>query len=551
MPSGWSELDGRDPPDLAASAAAALGSAGGEHDLASERILIHAPTGRDATLSCDILGKEGYLCQVCETCAVLTEEIGRGAGLALIGAECLDAESLPKLVARLERQPVWSDLPIVLLTRESEDGELVVRTLGPRANLTLLERPVWITNLRSSVRAAVRARRRQYEVRDLLVRLAESDRMKDEFLAMLGHELRNPLNAIATAAAILREEEGGELLGRQTRLIERQTRHLARMMDDLLDLSRLSQAKIELREAPIDLRDPVRGAVETIEMAGFGGERRIDVRLPDQPVPVVGDPLRLEQVVANLLQNAVKYTPEGGRVALALTVGEDEATVAVEDEGIGIPEHEIETVFAPFTRLGNGDGTQVGLQGGLGIGLYLARQLAELHTGRLEATSAGPGKGSEFRLVLPLRTDAGELGSADADGGAKADGEGRPSRDGTDALRVLLVEDNEEGREALVELLRIWGCEVVPAATGEEGVGCALGERPRLALIDIGLPDIDGYEVARRIRRELDGEACRLVALTGYGQPEDRRRALEAGFDEHMVKPVDTKRLTELLDSVR
>lgn len=535
-----------------ASAAAAIRPVDGREGSASERVLVHAPTGRDARLSCEILAHEGYACDVCESCEALAEEIERGAGLALVGTECLDARTLPILVERLERQPVWSDLPIVLLTRESEDGERIVSTLGPRANLTLLERPVWVTNLRSSVRAAVRARRRQYEVRDLLVRLAESDRMKDEFLAMLGHELRNPLNAIATAAAILREKEGGSLLERQTGLIERQTRHLARMMDDLLDLSRLSRGQIELQKAPIDLRDAVEGAVETVEMAGFGGEHRVEVRLPDEPVPVLGDPLRLEQVIANLLQNAVKYTPEEGRIALRAELAEGEVVVSVEDDGIGISAEEIESIFAPFTRLGNGGASRIGLQGGLGIGLYLARRLADLHDGRIEVRSDGPGEGSEFRLALPLHAEGGDAPPAGGDrADERADGEDRRRSDGTEELRVLLVEDNEEGREALVELLRIWGCEVMPAATGEDGVEHALDRRPRLGLIDIGLPDIDGYEVARRIRDGLEGDRCHLVALTGYGQPEDRRRALEAGFDEHMVKPVDPKRLTELLDSVR
>ena len=241
----------------------------------AERVLIHAPTGRDAVLACQLLEREGIRCHLCESHQDLDEEISRGAGLVVLGEEVLRPSSIAFLVARLEEQPVWSDLPVLVLTREGRSGDELVAALGPMANVTVLERPVRVTTLVSAVLAALRARRRQYEVRDLVHRLAESDRRKDEFLAMLGHELRNPLSAVSTATAILRRDDvDPAVLTRQAALIERQVRHLSRMVDDLLDLSRLSRGKITLQQEPVELREVARGAVETLDMAGQNGDHR-------------------------------------------------------------------------------------------------------------------------------------------------------------------------------------------------------------------------------------------------------------------------------------
>ncbi|HEX6199225.1 MAG TPA: hybrid sensor histidine kinase/response regulator [Thermoanaerobaculia bacterium] len=513
----------------------------------TERVLVRAPTGRDAALVSRILQEEGLRCIVCDGEEDFSRELDRGAGAVIVGQEALDRAAIARIVSRLETQPLWSDVPILVLTREAADGEGLVSALGPMVNVTLLERPVRIATLVSAVHAALRARRRQYEVRDLVDRLAESDRKKDEFLAMLGHELRNPLAAISTAVTLLREAAttpGSR--ERQATLIQRQVRHLARMVDDLLDLSRLSLGKITLRSEAVELHRVVRAAVETIDLAGMNGRHELSVSLAEEPLRVVGDPIRLEQVVMNLLQNALKYTPEGGHVELVLERRGPHAEIRVRDDGVGIPPEELPGIFDPFTQGGHGtSGSE-----GLGVGLYLTRHLVELHRGRIEAASGGRGRGAEFTVLLPIASGASlddEARSLAAARAARTEAvEGPRNGEAT----VLLVEDNVGGREALEELLGLWGCEVVAVGTGSEAVERGLADAPALALIDIGLPDIDGYEVARRLRAGL-GELCgRLVALTGFGQPDDRRRALEAGFDEHLIKPVDPRNLSVLLDEV-
>jgi len=513
----------------------------------TERVLIRAPTGRDAALVSRILQEEGLLSAVCNGEEDLARELERGAGAVILGQEALDRTAIARIVSRLETQPLWSDVPVLVLTREAADGEGLVAALGPMVNVTLLERPVRIATLVSAVHAALRARRRQYEVRDLVDRLADSDRKKDEFLAMLGHELRNPLAAISTAVTLLRETGATrESRDRQATLIQRQVRHLARMVDDLLDLSRLSLGKITLRSEAVELQRVARAAVETIDLAGMNGRHEVAVRLAEEPLVVVGDPIRLEQVVMNLLQNALKYTPEGGHVELDGERQGQKAVIRVRDDGVGIPPEELAGIFDPFTQGGHGSSASEGL----GVGLYLTRHLVELHRGRILAASDGRGHGAEFTVSLPL-AGAGVTAAratAEPDGYEARDEEARGPRSGE--ARVLLVEDNPGGREALEELLVLWGCDVVAVANGVEAVERALAEPPTLALIDIGLPDIDGYEVARRLRDGL-GDGCgRMVALTGFGQPDDRRKALAAGFDEHLIKPVDPRNLSVLLDEV-
>lgn len=514
----------------------------------TERVLVRAPTGRDAALVCRVLEDEGIRCAVCRDGDDLDRELERGAGAAIVEQEALDAQAISRIVSRLEAQPLWSDLPLLVLTRREGGVDQVVGALEPMVNVTLLERPVQIATLVSAVHSALRARRRQYEVRDLVDRLAETDRKKDEFLAMLGHELRNPLAAISTAVTILRQPRiADDSQDRQTGLIQRQVHHLARMVDDLLDLSRLSLGKITLDTERVEVQRVVRAAMETLNLAGPDGRHHLSVELADDPLVITGDPIRLEQVIANLLQNAVKYTPEGGHVGVAVERRGAQAVIRVVDDGIGIAPDELPGIFGPFTQGGNGTGGPEGL----GVGLHLTRHLVELHRGRIEAASEGPGKGAELTVFLPLAAEGLEAGGAlrDRNPAAEETREGTPGpRTGT--ATVLLVEDNPGGREALEELLDLWGCEVVAVDSGTQAVEEARDDPPALAIVDIGLPDIDGYEVARRLREGL-GERCpRLVALTGFGQPDDRRRALEAGFDDHLVKPVDANRLTALLDEV-
>lgn len=517
-------------------------------DPRTERVLILAPSGRDAALTRRILEERGHSCALCAGASDLHGQLARGAAVLVLAEEAIVGETCAALLSWLEDQPVWSDLPLVVLCREEGGDSDLIRSPKPVGNVTLLERPVRIATLVSAVQAALRARRRQYEVRDLLERLAESDRRKDEFLAMLGHELRNPLGAISAAAALLGDPRAEEAVRRrQPGQIARQVRHLARIVDDLLDLSRLSRGKIALRTETVDLAAVVRGAVEMLDLAGLNGSHRVRVDLPWEPVCVDGDPIRLEQVVVNLLDNALKYTPKGGTVDVSVAEAEGAAVLRVRDDGAGIAPEALARVFEPFTQLGEPLSRS---NGGLGVGLHLSRHLVELHGGRIEAASEGRGRGSEFAVRLPRApSEAGKAapGGAAAARPAAGNPRGTEGRACPEGLRVLLVEDHRAARQALQELLRVWGCRVDAAPDGTRGLELGLAGGHQVVLVDIQLPDLDGYEVARRLREGL-GERCgRLVAITGFGQPADRRRALDAGFDQHLVKPVQPDELSELL----
>jgi PAS domain S-box-containing protein len=355
-----------------------------------------------------------------------------------------------------------------------------------------------------------------------------ANRTKDEFLAMLGHELRNPLGAISSAAHVLsRTAAGNSATTRASEIIGRQVQHLARIVDDLLDVSRVVAGKIALRLQSVDLGEIAR-RVATL-YGGPAGTRHV-ITVHTSPAWVSADATRLEQVLTNLLANAVKYTPAGGEITVTAHRDGDHAVLSVRDTGVGIRPELLPRVFDLFVQA---DRSLERSAGGLGIGLTLVRQLVQLHGGTVEAESAGPGRGSTFTVRLPILEARPE-----------SDAAARPAVAGP-AQRVLVVEDNEDAREMLRNLLHLLGHEVHEACDGASGIEEARRLRPDAALIDIGLPGIDGYEVARRIRAEVP--RVRLVAVTGYGQPEDRERAFAAGFDVHLVKPVDPEQLQRLL----
>jgi PAS domain S-box-containing protein len=370
--------------------------------------------------------------------------------------------------------------------------------------------------------------------------LAHADRRKDEFFAVLGHELRNPLAAVANAVYVLERvltlpAHAGDLFG----VIGRQTKQLTRMVDDLLDVSRITQGRLELRCDRIDLRDVVARASDAIRVQLEGERHELSLSAPAQPIMVMADPARLEQVVANLLSNAAKYTPPGGRIDIEVCIDDGgQAVVRVADTGVGIPDDVLPHVFEMFARA---DRSLARTPGGLGIGLTLARRLMDLHGGSIEAYSAGPGQGSEFVVRLPALADAGAMPSAVDSVVAR-----RAIRQGA---RVLIVEDNRDVANALGDLVRLLGHDAEIVHRGESALARLKRSRPPdVVLLDIGLPDIDGYEVARRLRSlsAVPGRT-RLVALTGYGQPADRQRAKAAGFDHHFVKPIDPEQLRAVL----
>ena len=358
-------------------------------------------------------------------------------------------------------------------------------------------------------------------------------RAKDEFLAMLAHELRNPLGVIVHAVTILGLKPLTPDMVRTVSMIDRQSKHLTRLLDDLLDVARITSGHIELKSQPLDLNPVVTLAVEAQSVRTRAKGQEVTLALPPVSVMVVGDPVRLQQVVGNLVNNASKYTPPGGSIRVELGVEAAEAVLRVRDNGVGIPSDQLGSVFDLFVQA---NPTLARTEGGLGVGLTLVRRVVELHGGRVECRSEGPGMGAEFAVRLPLF--AGEVVVRPA-----AASPPLPAR------RILIVEDHEDGREALATLLRLNGHDVYVAANGRAGLALAEARRPDVVLVDIGLPDLDGYEVGRALRAAF-GARIHLVALTGYGQPMDRERALEAGFEAHLVKPVASGEITEILASL-
>jgi PAS domain S-box-containing protein len=372
--------------------------------------------------------------------------------------------------------------------------------------------------------------------------LKQSDRRKDEFLAMLAHELRNPLAPIRNAVQIM------QLLGpvdpnlqRAQEMIERQVKHLARLVDDLLDVSRITSGKIKLRKESVELAAVLARAVETSRPLIDARRHELTITLPPESLRLEADTTRLAQVVSNLLNNAAKYTEEGGRIGLTVQREGAVAVLRVKDNGMGIPADLLPQVFDLFTQ---GDRSLARSEGGLGIGLTLVESLVEMHGGSIEASSEGPDKGSEFVVRLPLREVR--------PGPAASDEESEPPQRERGAFRrILVVDDNVDAAESLALVLRTGGHELRTAYDGPAALQTAETFRPEVVLLDIGLPRMDGYEVARRFRKQSETKAVLLVALTGYGQDEDRRQAEEAGFDAHLTKPADPAILQKLLAELR
>jgi two-component system CheB/CheR fusion protein len=379
-------------------------------------------------------------------------------------------------------------------------------------------------------------------IRDLQRRideLAGAERRKDQFLAMLAHELRNPLAPIRNAVELMRQVETGDPSFQPAReMVERQVKHLARLVDDLLDVSRINQGSIRLRKEVVDLGTIVQRAVEATRALIDSRGHELKVDLPTDRVRLEADPTRLEQVIANLLNNAAKYTMPGGQIRVQAAQDGNEAVVRVRDNGIGVPPDVLDRVFEPFVQ---SEGSLARSEGGLGIGLTLVRSLVEMHGGSVEAHSPGLGQGSEFVVRLPARVPAEK---PTAIPGIPPEIETPYSARG---LRVLVVEDNLDAAESLAALLRLWGHDVRVVHDGLKAIDEAHRQHPEVVLLDIGLPGLDGYQVAKRLREDAELDGTLLVAMTGYGQPDDRRRSREAGIHHHFVKPVEPFVLRTLL----
>ncbi|MFO0877463.1 MAG: ATP-binding protein [Gemmataceae bacterium] len=673
-----------------------------------ERVLVLAPTPTDGNMTQTLLTEAGLGFQVCLDLATLCHEYERGAGVILLTEEALAFDASKCLVDQLRQQPPWSDLPILLLAGSGADSPVAQWALDLLGNVTVLERPVRVTTLVSSLRAALRARRRQYELRSrvdtlrrqderlrllweaasillsadnpdammrglfaklspnlgldayfnymveesgatlrmescvgipdeemraitrlefgtavcgtvaqqcqpitathiqqsddprvqlvkrfglrvyacnplmagdrllgtlsfasrsrdtfepdeleflqtvchyvayayerlrLIRQLRQEDEKKDEFLATLAHELRNPLAPLRNGLQIMRLAGTDRAAIEQSRnMMERQLEQMVLLVNDLLDLSRVSRGKVELRKERVELARVVQQAVETSRPLIEEAHHDLSISSPAGPIFVEADPTRLVQVFANLLNNAAKYTDLGGRIHLSIERDGSEVVVRVTDTGVGIPAHMLAKVFDMFTQV---DRSLEKTRGGLGIGLSLVKKLVEMHGGTVGARSNGHGTGSEFIVRLPV-----VLSLVDAQ---RAAGKGDEKKTASGRRRILVVDDNRDSANSLAMLLRVMGNDAQTAHDGLEALDVAPVFRPDVILLDIGMPRLDGYETARRIRSEPWGKGVVLVAQTGWGQEEDKRRSREAGFDSHLVKPIDPAGLEKLLASL-
>ena len=371
--------------------------------------------------------------------------------------------------------------------------------------------------------------------------LQEADRQKDEFLAVLAHELRNPLAPIRNALHVIgRPDAGPEAIARAHAIAERQVRHMTKLLDDLLDVSRVSEGRIELRREILDLAAAAKQAVET--MRGLAEERGQEVRLdlPDETVSVDADPTRIDQVLINLLSNAIKYTRPGGHILLSVARDEQGAVARVRDDGSGIEPEMLPRIFDFFVQA---EKHRRSAAGGFGIGLTLVRKVVELHGGTVSASSAGPGQGSEFIVRLPI---ADRQNLSDSAGAAS-----EPAAVPGEPLRVLVVDDNLDLADSLVLMLRFLGHEVRAAHDGPEALAAAAEFSPDLVILDIGMPGMNGYEVARRLRIQPGGGEPYVAALTGWGEPSDRVQSRASGINEHLVKPVEPRALERVVETAR
>jgi PAS domain S-box-containing protein len=450
------------------------------------------------------------------------EVVGRPVAV-LIPEDHIDDS--PAIMQRLRRGERVEHYETVRLARD-----------GRRIDVSLTVSPV--RNAEGRIVGASKIARDISERKRLIEQLRDQDRLKDEFLATLAHELRNPLAPIRTGVQLIRRAgHNPALLDKACPMMERQLQQMVRLIDDLLDVSRISRDKLELRKGWVELAAVVQSAVETSRPLIEAASHTLTVSLPQEPIVLDADAIRLAQAFSNLLNNAAKYTERGGRIWLtAESSGSGEAVVRVRDTGIGIPADKLPHIFGMFVQVDRSDRAQ----GGLGIGLTLSQRLIQLHGGTLSVTSEGPGEGSEFTVRLPVVV-VPPSPSPDHPGAGAGTAGARVRR------RILVADDNRDSAEMLATSLEVLGHEVAMAHDGEQAVSLVETFHPDVAFLDLGMPKLDGYSAARRIREEPWGRHVLLVAVTGWGQDDDKKRSRQAGFDAHLVKPVDLAEIESLL----
>jgi two-component system, sensor histidine kinase len=517
------------------------------------RVVVLLPTAADAERTAVVLAEARVETTFCADLGEVCRELRHGADAILLTDDAIFGDSCGRLAEAVREQPAWSSVPIVVLAREG--AVLHVQQAAGEAvrGLTVLERPVHVHTLVSMIQASLRARRHQYQIRDAILlrdqqaaalqaqeeRLRRLDRKKDEFLATLAHELRNPLAPIRTGVDILRTGPSTAVTERTLGVIARQVGHMVRLIDDLLDVSRITRGKLELKRARVRLGDVVSAAIEASRPFIDHGRHRLDVSVEDESLCLDADLTRVAQIVSNLLNNASKYTPPGGLIELSARREGASVGIQVRDNGMGIPPEQLEHVFEMFSQVNR---TLDSVQSGLGIGLALVRTLAEMHGGSVTATSPGTGCGSTFRVSLPLAAELTDEPPAPAP---------KPSEAPRGTRRVLVVDDNDDAADLLALMLEQRGYVTSVAYKGAAALDAVRATTPEVVILDIGLPDMSGYDVARALRRSAElGSTPVLIALTGWGTRDDRQRAMDAGFDLHLTKPVDLELLDDALARV-
>jgi signal transduction histidine kinase len=489
------------------------------------RIVIYPAVAQDGLLAGKVLSSVGIETLICNGSEAVLAALAEGAGALLVVEEVVSGAAIQPLKRFVDAQAGWSDLPVLVLTKRGADSVEAQRAVELLGNVTLLERPVRTIALISAAHSALRARDRQYQVR-------LADQRKDEFLATLAHELRNPLAPIRTSISIIRRVQPSDEVQKLTDIVDRQVVHLTRLVDDLLDVARITTGKVALNATHTSLSAVITHALEIAATAVQEKEHHLEVVQPAEDFALDADHARIVQSVANLLVNAAKYTPPRGHIALTASVDGGVVTFRVRDDGRGLEPASLMRIFELFAQAKSPDEPL----SGLGIGLNLARKFAEMHGGTIVATSEGLGRGSEFILTLPVvvgveRPDSGGAPQAMVDGGS-----GR---------RVLVVDDNRDAADTLEAFLTMEGFSVAVAYDGAAALEKVQSHLPDVVLMDIGMPRMDGYEAARMVR--ATGRPVRLIALTGWGQALDKIKAQQAGFDHHFVKPVDLATIIDVL----
>ncbi|MEP7050464.1 MAG: hybrid sensor histidine kinase/response regulator [Pseudomonadota bacterium] len=523
-----------------------------------ERVLVLMPSARDTERAVHLLTEAGLIAIPCGSVPELSQELRRGAAAVLLTDELLALDTEKNIESALREQPNWSALPALVIARDGTSEQAQFGKLGGYSGVILVERPARPRPLVGALRSALRARQSQYKIRDAMAerdrqaqelaaqdtklraaltelaaqteQLQTASRLKDEFLATLAHELRNPLAPISTGLSLLLQAHDPAQARPTLSVMQRQVRHMVRLIDDLLDVSRITLGKLELKRERVAVSSVVESAIEAAWPAIQRAGHAFSSTLSHEALFLDGDQTRLAQVLSNLLNNAAKYTSNRGQIWLSVAREEKYVLISVRDNGVGIPANALQEVFGMFNQVNRQLDRS---QGGLGIGLALVKRLVEMHGGTVQAQSPGLNQGSTFVVRLPLASAAFKPPAR------------RSAVSGTHpkAQRILVVDDNDDAADLLSLMLRNAGFETKTVYDGPAAIEAARTFRPNIAILDIGLPGMTGYELAERLRADDRLRETALIALTGWGTPDDRKKAMAAGFDVHLTKPVSIEDL--------